>query len=117
MRPQHGRAQWLFPVGLVVLCLVVFSGVWLGEITYWDDYGNLVEEPHLNPPSFAGLLHFWESPVRGLYIPLTYSVWGLVARIAFDGSSPAPAVPFSAAPFHAVNLLIHVLSVLVVYPE
>jgi len=63
----------------------------------WDDLPNTIANPHLNPPSLAGTLYFWRHAYMDLFIPLTFTVWGVLARITLE-----PWI------FHAASLAIHV---------
>jgi tetratricopeptide (TPR) repeat protein len=82
---------------IAVATLAVFGRIvghaWLG----WDDLANTVRNPHLNPPSVAGTLFFWRHAYTDLYVPVTFTFWALLARIAL-----APWL------FHAASLALHV---------
>jgi hypothetical protein len=59
---------------------------------------------------------FWTHVHEGLYIPIPYTAWGLLRGLA-----PAPyqeeggrSFPFSPAPFHAANVLLHALNAVLV---
>ena len=96
---------------LVGLTLAVFSP--LGNHDFvWDDEVNLTANPYLNPPIFSHLLSLWQKPYEGLYIPLTYTLWGTIARFASVDPGRAALQPFL---FHAANLALHILSVLAVF--
>ncbi|MBN1675285.1 MAG: tetratricopeptide repeat protein [Kiritimatiellae bacterium] len=96
---------------LVAACVVVFGPVLGHEFVNWDDNVNIYENPYLSPVSGAQVARFWRGAYAGLYIPLTYTVWALVAAAQGAGHGAR----LSAGPFHAVNLLLHVLSALTVF--
>jgi protein O-mannosyl-transferase len=75
------------------------------EFVLIDDGLHLSENPYLNPPSFANILHFWKTPYQGLYIPVTYTFWGLITRVA--GNDPKV--------FHLVNILLHATNTALVF--
>lgn len=94
---------------LVGLTLVVFSPV-RNYGFVWDDHVNITENPYLNPPAFPRLLSFWQKPYEGLYVPLTYSLWGMIARFASFPSAVPGKAGLQPFPFHAANLVLHVFS-------
>jgi protein O-mannosyl-transferase len=82
----------------------------------WDDSVNLVNNPYMAKDFWPGLARFWLKPFAYLYVPLTYTVWLLIARFGtlwslLIGSS----AQVTAAPYHLVNLLFHLAAVIVVF--
>ena len=108
MRPSH-----LLLLLVVAFTLVVFWQVRNFDFV-WDDRSNVAENPYLKPVTLANTAVFWQGPYEKLYIPLTYTVW---AGIAAVGDMAAPEARGSKDPslFHTVNLLLHLLSVIVVF--
>jgi tetratricopeptide (TPR) repeat protein len=96
---------------LAVLVLIVFAPVLGHGFVHWDDYGTLVSNSDFNPPTPGKLAGYWSREHMDLYIPVTYTAWAGIARLAYrpDGAGLNPAL------FHAANLLIHIASALVVY--
>jgi hypothetical protein len=93
--------------------LAVIGAFWpvvkCGFVNY-DDDKHILGNPRFNPPNLSNTLGYWtERGYFGLYIPVTYTAWTLVAQVARRGNTPNPAV------FHAANLLIHIGSAIVVY--
>jgi len=99
---------------LVGLTLAVFLPAG-GHDFVWDDTGNIVENPYLNPPIFANALRFWEKPYEKLYIPLTYSVWAGLARVAQMPAERGDVMEFSPRLFHLANVGFHILAALVIF--
>jgi hypothetical protein len=80
------------------------------QVTVFQNW-NLI---HLSPSTFYS---FWTEPQGQLYTPLTYSLFAAIslgARVKAKAGE-VPAVAFYAGPFHAVDLALHLLSVIVVY--
>jgi len=98
---------------LIVITVAVFWQVHDHEFG-WDDDINVYENPHLNPGLSPDILHFWQKPYKGLYIPLTYTVWATLARFA---RTPTTAEGTNLDPrlFHVANLVVHLLSMIVVF--
>jgi len=89
----------------------VFGPVVRHDFVVWDDDLHVYANPYLNPVTWAHIATFWHGPYEHLYIPLTYTVWAAVAwmtQIGYPDVMPAE-------PFHRLNLLLHIGSVLVVY--
>jgi tetratricopeptide (TPR) repeat protein len=104
------RAAWVAPLVLVLAVACVFGrSVGFGFVI-WDDPGNVAANPLLDPPSLASLGRFWTGAFEHSYAPLSYSVWWtitLVSRFLFGRLEPAL--------FHAANVVLHALSVLLVF--
>ena len=96
---------------LIVAILGVFWPVQNYDFV-WDDRLFIYDNQYLIPPSVDNTLHFWTQP-KWLYIPITYTAWSIVAWL----SQYFPAEPYGLNPglFHTANLLVHILSVLVVF--
>jgi tetratricopeptide (TPR) repeat protein len=100
---------------LIVVTVAVFGQVYDFAFV-WDDYVNLVQNPYMVKASGSDLARFWSKPFADLYVPLTYTVWLILTRTVtlwslLDGS----AAQLWPGPFHAANLLLHILAVLVVF--
>src|SRR6266511_722939 len=66
--------------------------------------------------TFNNILAFWREPYAELYIPLTYTLWALVAAASWGRTANSTAgVPLDPRFFHTLNLLVHLLTVLVVW--
>ncbi|MDI6827722.1 MAG: hypothetical protein QME62_04470, partial [Armatimonadota bacterium] len=116
MRKTKKTSPGGFPIWLLValVTLAIFSPVVGYKFVTWDDNVNIYDNPKFNPVTFSNILDFWKKPFEHLYIPLTYTVWALQAFVAhIPGGKRAEA--FNPHFFHAFNLLLHVLSVLVVF--
>lgn len=85
-----------------------------------DDPVNVSANPIFNGTDFGlmDLLYFWRKPYAGLYIPVTYSTWGvesLLCKLHSPASSQAEAIARNPVLFHAGNILLHVCNTLLVY--
>ena len=69
---------------------------------------NLVRNPRMNPPTIEGLAWHWRNPYKDLYVPLTYTVWTGLAKVAHVQDEHGPSLnPYI---FHTANLAIHLAS-------
>jgi tetratricopeptide (TPR) repeat protein len=101
---------------LILVTLAVFWRVHSYEFVLWDDPVNVSENPYLQSVTWNNILAFWRAPYYQLYIPLTYTLWALTAAVSRWGTAYLPgAALLDPAFFHSLNLLLHLLSVLVVW--
>lgn len=100
---------------MLVSIVVVFTvGAVFGQIldfgTVWDDQVHLTH-PLLTKVDPAALMQTWQQGYEGLYIPLSYTILGLVgalsASLGLERADPTM--------LHALSLLLHSINVLLVY--
>lgn len=98
---------------LPVLVLVVFGRSVGFQFINYDDFLHVVENPLITGFSLESMARIWSGPVEGLYMPLTYTVWGGMAVL----SRLLPVVGGFPDPFwyHTVNLFVHLAAVSVVF--
>lgn len=104
----YGRLVVILAVALVFVPVIGF------EFLSYDDSLNVYENSLITEFSWASLRRFWSSPYEGLYIPMTYSIWGFLAGLSGIFQAGRDGVP-NPAFFHAANLLIHLASVLIFF--
>jgi len=117
--PIHRNAGWVRLIPIIILILVptvVFWPVSHHQFLAWDDSVNVYKNPYLQVPSLDNLLHFWRYPYERLYAPLLYTIYAVLAWAPkLLTSNPGAAVVFDPGLFHSFNLLLHVLSVLILW--
>src|SRR6185503_12560490 len=98
---------------LVLAVLGAYAPVVTHEFVNYDDDKHLTGNARMNPPTLANAAKYWTDArgFFGLYIPVTYTAWTLVAQLAYR-PSPASLNPHI---FHIANLLLHVCSTVVVF--
>ncbi len=105
---------------IIIAILITYAGLLSADFTSWDDYNTLARNPQFNPPGLHTLIHYATHEHMNLYVPVTYAVWTAVALLAHN---PAPAgalgpadasTTLAAMPFHAANILLHILTSLIV---
>src|SRR5690242_8819758 len=67
---------------LIVATLAVMGPLCGADFSGWDDDANLSRNPRMNPPSWAGVGHYWSHSFMDLYVPVTYTVWSGLAAVA-----------------------------------
>ena len=112
---KHDPGRWAVAAVLVIATLVTFGRVCGADFTTWDDNLNVSRNVYLNPPTLAGLAHFWVSPHMALYVPITYTVWSVLAAVARVDTPDPTGIWLNPFDFHAANLLVHLIAVLIAY--
>jgi tetratricopeptide (TPR) repeat protein len=97
---------------LAGLTFVTFRPILHNGFIDWDDREVIAENPDFTPPHLGALAHYWMEPFRGLYIPLTYTVWGLIARVAPRSTGGGQ---LEAMAFHAASMGVHALTSILVF--
>src|SRR6266498_2934599 len=85
----RGRSL-LYPALIALACLITFAPILTNGFVSWDDYQTISRNPRLNPPSFEGLIYYWQHPHMHLYAPLTYTLWTTLAAVAHAGDEAGP---------------------------
>ncbi len=109
------KHPWFFPATLGLISILLYLPVVGFPFINFDDGSFVHQNPWFLPPTLSKLLHFWREPYMHLYAPLTYTVWGLLVPLSFTGAQPGATWEMSPLPFHAVNLVFFVGSVVFVY--
>jgi len=108
------RQQYVLALMLFLAVMAVFCRVLGHEFLDYDDNLNIYENPLLLNLSPANLLRFWLKPYEGLYIPLTYSLWALLAKLSLLMPA-ADGKLFNPHLFHGANLLLHGVNAIVLF--
>ena len=101
-------------IGLILANLLVYGPATGFDFVSYDDGQHVYENSHVQDFSFSNLVFFWKQPYQNLYIPLTYNLWSLLAKLSdiFPGESDQALNPHI---FHMANVLLHLLSTLVMF--
>lgn len=99
----------LLPLAAVVL--LYWRTMGHGFINY-DDNINVYANPLFTELTPKALLRLWTQPYEGLYVPLTYSLWALLAKLS--SFWPLAGQRFNPHLFHTASLLIHALNTVLV---
>ncbi|MCB0418395.1 MAG: tetratricopeptide repeat protein [Bdellovibrionales bacterium] len=101
-------------LALVLACLVLllFFPAFSFHFIQLDDPKHIAENPFLNPPALVKLPDLWRDTYFGMYIPVTYTLWGLTAIFTNIGQYPAV---FSPKIYHGLNVLLHLANVLILF--
>jgi tetratricopeptide (TPR) repeat protein len=115
----HRSDRWVRLIPIIILVLVPIAVFWPVhgyQFLAWDDSVDVYNNPYLKVPSLDNLLHFWRSPYETLYTPLTYTIYALLAWTPklLTANAGAGVVPDPRV-YHSFSLLLHVLSVLILW--
>jgi len=104
-------------LGLVALVLLAMGRVLGNDFSTWDDPHTLYQHVAFNPPEWGKLLSFWDprNVEAGLWVPVTYTLWGLLAQGAYLSQADDWGARLNPAVFHAASLAVHVISTLLVF--
>ena len=94
-----------FLLVLVAITFATFSPVLRNDFVAWDDPQTIIEHPGVNPASFSAVIRYWQEPLSGLYVPLTYTVWSAIGSVARDAAGT-----LHAWPFHLASVVVHCVS-------
>lgn len=101
---------------LVLSTFVVFGRTLTHEFVRWDDRTLITDNAAINPPTIAGFLSAWRKAHEGMYIPITYNVWSIIAVLGRNLAwTNGPVVKGLASwPYHAANVLVHTTSAILI---
>lgn len=110
----------LLPV--LILCLAtlgVFLPLLHAHFLLWDDNTNVYLNRWYQPVSLAHTLHFWTESYNHTYRPLVHTAWAAIALASYSANPlhipGGGETHFDGRVFHAVNVLLHLLNVLLVW--
>src|SRR5215213_4135262 len=109
------RLSSVYLLLLLVIMLLVFARVCTNDFTYWDDAATIHHNPRLNPPDADKVLWYWANPESGLYIPMTYTVWGALATVARMDTPDEFGITLNPWQFHTASLIVHIGSAILVF--
>jgi tetratricopeptide (TPR) repeat protein len=105
----------LLRIGLVVAILLAYSPLFTADFTVWDDTYNVAENARLSPPTWQSVGHYWTHFAYDLYIPVTYTVWAAIARLAYVQTPDGSGSHLNPYLFHTANVVVHIGSTLLVF--
>ncbi len=100
---------------LLLTVFIIFSPLAFHDYTHWDDWHNIFGNPRMIAPIGETLAHYWTHPYLGLYIPITYSVWAVLAQLAYTRTPDPAGSLLNPWLFHTFNIFIHLLNTFLVY--
>lgn len=105
------RLELLTVPTLLLVTGLVFTPAVQHDFLVWDDDKNITANPIVSSASIDKLPVLWRAPYQGLYIPVTYSAWTLIAAAQL---SLEPQDELSPVWFHTANIALHLVNTLLV---
>ncbi|MGH7214623.1 MAG: tetratricopeptide repeat protein, partial [Tepidisphaeraceae bacterium] len=115
LAPPVRRAPRAIAPLLVVATFIVFGRAAVFEFNTWDDQLNIAANPLVQSLTWANVKEIWSRPVVGQYIPVTYTTWAVVGRLAGVPSPDAAGLRLNPYVFHLFNVCVHAVNVLIVW--
>lgn len=112
-QPPSAFARFL-PALLILIVVGVYALAMSAEFIGWDDPTNVPDNPVLKLAGPQAIARFWSGPYDKLYIPVTYTVWTILAAVG-TVNTPSGGVEFNPFIFHAANVILHALATVLVY--
>jgi len=108
----HAGNFWFLLI-LIVLNLLVYGQTTGHDFVALDDITHIQKNPAYNPFTFSSLKEIWTKPYFDMYLPMTYTLWGIAANIGLMQSHSLTAIPvISPKVFHVFNIVVHCLNVI-----
>jgi len=101
------RLTWIVAATVIVATLIALGQIKSHAFLWWDDDKNFTLNPRFNPGTLNSLGYYWVNPAFDLYVPVTYTVWGVLALFAAGSSGGGGLDPQA---FHVVSLVFHILA-------
>ena len=108
LRGDKAGLWWFLAAVVAVVASLALCRIAGHPFLDWDDQINLGQNPKFNPVTFGALGYYWAHPLADLYIPVTYTVWGLLAFVARDETHGV--VSLDPTIFHTASIAFHVLA-------
>lgn len=111
------RPTLYLPLALLLAVIALFFPVGGFAFLSFDDNVNIYNNVLLRQPLGDSLWRFWSASYDGLYIPVTYTFWLLLAKLSAIFPPPASNSNFffNPAVFHYANLFFHAVNSLIVF--
>jgi len=107
------RATIIALLVITVAMVLVYGQAVNHVFLNWDDYDNITKNERFNPVTLKKIGLFWQKPYWGLYIPATYTLFGIESYFATEttpfGTDIDPAL------FHTVSIVMQVICVWLVF--
>jgi hypothetical protein len=111
--PTASVCRWV----IAVATLLVLGQVCIHEFNSMDDDFTLYDNPTFNPPTISKVLSSWNprNAEHSLWIPVTYTVWGVLASMAWMDRPDDLGLHLNPWIFHSASVLFHVVTALIVF--
>jgi tetratricopeptide (TPR) repeat protein len=99
--------------------LLVFGRISSFDFVSWDDDAHVYQNPYFKAFAPSEIAHFWTHAYDGLYIPLSYTLFGWLTIIAHRATGfeqlTTTGAPLDPHVFHIASILFHLLNAALVF--
>jgi tetratricopeptide (TPR) repeat protein len=92
--------------------LLLFSRTLTNQFLQWDDTLHLIPTGSVEHYSIGEILRLFLKPHD---IPVTFAFWRMLTNVFLPAGAAFKEIAALAAPFHALNVIVHAMNVLLVY--
>lgn len=103
-----------FAVFVALVFVLYGSTVWYPFLHY-DDNVLIAQNHGLYPFQWSNFAGFWTDGYAGVYMPVTYTYWTVMAHVAVVFGDPTAETVLAAWPFHFGNVLLFLTASLLVF--
>lgn len=109
------RPLWPFRLLIGLIVLAALCRLCASDFSWWDDQLTIHQNQKITNPTFASLVYYWTEPTMGLYVPVTYTVWAAIGKIAYVAEPGDEMIFLNPWFFHTANVLVHIGSSLLAF--
>jgi protein O-mannosyl-transferase len=106
----------LIVAALALVGTVVFARMLTLDFAGWDDSITVYANPYLRPFTWGSLSHLWAHAYQGLYIPVSYTLYGLISLLSTRSTTdPRTGSTIDPQLFHLASLGMHLANIVLVF--
>ena len=106
---KHIPLTYVLSFILIIMGFLVYSKSIGFEAVLWDDDLHITNNSHQTQSFLKAISFYWTHIYWNLYIPLTYSMWSLLGKMANIFTPHNPYLPF-----HLFQILLHSINSILV---
>ena len=113
VEPATPRRVFLRPLDLLLVAVITAATYMpnlYGVFSPLDDYLMLKEPQQFKYPTWPGYWQFWLSPPYRIFMPLTETIWQLIARFSFHPETSSSSATMSVIGFKIASIVVHMLA-------
>ncbi|MGE0762282.1 MAG: tetratricopeptide repeat protein [Bdellovibrionales bacterium] len=100
---------------LIIFATIAFASSIFFPFIALDDAKHIWQNPYVMNLSWANFKFFWFAPYYGLYAPVIYDTWMILAELSKGLGLTHELTGITATLFHILNVLLHLFNILLVW--